>query len=380
MNTNLRFLRIISFILIIFFLSCENRKSKNNDTNFNTVKNFYAKCFKIEKNNAVTKLSIFDTEGILKNEYYLIDTEKEIPQNIKNKSIIRVPVKKVICLSTTHIAFLDILDETDKIIAVSGTQYVYSQILRKRIQKDEIKDVGYENSLDFELLLSLKPDLVTVYDINGSISPAINKLKQYHIPVVQINEYLEPSVLGQAEWLKFFAEFFNKSEFAKNKFAAVCKSYSELKKMTDTVTEKPTVLLNMPWKGTWYIPGGKSNVAQLIADAGGNYIWKNTEEQHNTALSIEEVYSEARQADFWLNPGQAKSINDIIGTDIRLKKFSALKTGEVFNRNNRLSPSGGNDYMESGTVRPDLILKDLIQILHPELIRNDSLFFYQKLK
>ena len=135
MNTNLRFLRIISFILIIFFLSCENRKSKNNDTNFNTVKNFYAKRFKIEKNNAVTKLSIFDTEGILKNEYYLIDTEKDIPQNIKNKSIIRVPVKKVICLSTTHIAFLDILDETDKIIAVSGTQYVYNQILRKRIQK-----------------------------------------------------------------------------------------------------------------------------------------------------------------------------------------------------------------------------------------------------
>ena len=107
----------------------------------------------------------------------------------------------------------------------------------------------------------------------------------------------------------------------------------------------------MPWKGTWYIPGGKSNVAQLIADAGGNYIWKNTEEQHNTALSIEEVYFEARQADFWLNPGQAKSINDIIGTDIRLKKFSALKTGEVFNRNKRLSPSGGNDYMEFGVVR-----------------------------
>ncbi len=370
----------LSVFLLLGITSCYNSGTKDSETDCQLVKNHFAKQFKIEKNQLITKLSIFDTKGYLKNEYFLINKKDSVPQNLKNKTVIRVPIQKVVCLSTTHIAFIDMLNETDKILAVSGIQYVYNLKLRKRIESGDLKDVGYENSLDFELLLSLKPDLVTVYDINGSISPTINKLKQYGIPVVQINEFLEPTVLGQTEWLKFFAEFFNKSEFAENKFAAVYKSYSELKKMTDTVTEKPTVLLNMPWKGTWYIPGGKSNIAQLISDAGGNYLWKNSDEQHNSALSIEDVYLKGRKVDFWLNPGQAKSIHDITETDIRLKKFSPVKSGRIFNRNKRLSLSGSNDYMELGTVRPDLILKDLIQILHPELIKNDTLYYYKKLK
>ncbi len=380
----LKFIRIIlkvSVLYTFFLFSCNNNVKVNKNLNsFSQFKNKYAELYRIEKNKNLTILSVSDKNKSIKESYFLMNYKKTVPDSLKNKNIIFTPVKKVVCLSTTHIAFLDLLNETDKIVAVSGSKYVYNRKLKNKIQNGEIKDAGYENSLDFELLLSLKPDLVTVYNINGNLSPAVNKLKQYDIPVIQINEYLESSVLGQAEWLKFFAEFFEKENTAEQKFSEIETNYSNFKKITKNITHKPTILLNMPWKGTWYVPGGKSNVAQLIADAGGNYVFKNSDERHNSALSTEEVYAKARNADFWLNPGQAKTINDITATDVRLKKFSALKTGNVYNRNKRLSPSGGNDYMESGTVRPDLILKDLIQILHPELIKNDSLFFYRKLR
>ena len=366
-------------ILILFFFSCNNVKVKNKSNNFQEIKNKYAELFKIETNRKLKKLSIFDKKGNLKESYFLINRGDDIPDSLKDQNIIKIPVKKVVCLSTTHIAFIDALGETNKIVALSGSQYIYNPELRKKIAAGKLNDIGYENSLDFELLLSLKPDLVTVYDINGSISPTINKLKQYNIPVVQINEYPEPSVLGQTEWLKFFAEFFKKETEADRKFTDIETHYTDLKKLTDTVTNKPAVLLNMPWKGTWYIPGGKSNIAQLIKDAGGMYLWKNTAETHNIALNIESVYEKALKADIWLNPGQAKSLNNIIATDTRLKKFEAVESKQIFNRNNRLSPGGGNDYMESGILRPDLILKDLIQILHPDILNNDTLYYYKKL-
>ena len=372
-------LPIYSVFIIILF-SCNNVKVKNKSDSYTEIKNKYAQLFKIERKGKLKKLSVFDVNGNLKENYYLLNKSVKKVDTLKNPVLIKTPVKKIVCLSTTHIAFIDFLNETEKIFAVSGTKYIFNKNLRKQIKKGKVKDIGYENSLDFETILSLKPDLVTVYDINGSISPTINKLKQYHIPVVQVNEYLEPSVLGQAEWLKFFAVFFEKDKEANQTFSLIETRYLELKKMTDTLKQKPTILLNMPWKGIWYIPGGKSNIAQLIKDAGGNYLWANTEETHNYALNIEEVFEKAQNAVFWLNPGQAKSINNVTATDVRLKKFNAVNTGLIFNRNKRLSTYGGNDYMESGTLRPDLILKDLIQILHPELLKNDSLYYYRKLR
>jgi len=190
---------------------------------------------------------------------------------------------------------------------------------------------------------------------------------------------MESSLLSQAEWLKFFGELFNKRTIANDKFKEVKQNYSNLLKMTDTITDRPKILLNMPWKGTWYIPGGDLNIAQLIEDAGGDYIWKDLDERHNIPLNIEDVYLKARNADIWLNTGQASSIDDIINTDSRLKDFKPVKGGNIFNRINKLSESGANDYMESGTVRPDLILKDMIKILHPHLLPDHEFYFYKKL-
>ncbi len=376
-------IQYLNFLLsLILLFSCSEHKQKKTILKKQNIsyENLEAKLFKTHEIDDIKIISIFNKKGALKNEYYLISKEKTIPDSLKNKNIIRTPVKRVICLSTTHIAFIDILNETETIKAVSGSQYIYNQKIRKGIKNKKIVDVGYENSLDFELLLSLKPDMVTVYDINGTISPTINKLKKFKIPVVQINEYIESTPLGQAEWLKFFAEFYNKQEFAKNKFINIYNSYNKLKTKTNSIKYKPSILLNMPWKGTWYIPGGKSNIAQLINDAGGNYLWKESKEKHNIPLSIEDVYLTGNKADIWLNPGQAKSIKDIIDTDIRLAKMEAVKNMNVYNRNKRLNVFGGNDYMESGTVRPDIVLKDLINILHPNILNDTTKFYYKKLK
>lgn len=370
------------FILIGLTSGCRNPESeaRTGDKTKGELENKSAELFSIADEESYRVLSIYSKSKEIVDRYYLVHASENVPEILTNQTVVRTPCRRVVCLSTTHIAFIDALNETGSIMAVSGPDYVYNTLLRAKADSGLVKDIGYESSLDFELLLNLHPDLVTVYDINGTLSPINAKLKKLGIPTVQINEYLESSPLGQAEWLKFFAEFFDKRKEADSVFSMVYGQYHALKSAADTCKFKPSVLVNLPWKGIWYIPGGKSNQAQLIEDAGGTYFWSETEEQHTMPLHIEDVYQKAVGADYWINPGDASKPEDITGVDTRLGKFKALQTGNLYNRNKRMSPGGGNDCMESGIVRPDLILKDLIAILHPELLKGHEFYYYKKVK
>jgi iron complex transport system substrate-binding protein len=82
----------------------------------------------------------------------------------------------------------------------------------------------------------------------------------------------------------------------------------------------------------------------------------------------------------WLNPGTAITKEDILAADSRFNDFKSFQNGRIYNNNKRMSLAGGNDFWETGVVRPDLILSDLITIFHPEIMEYDSLYFYQKVE
>ncbi len=371
---------LLLLIPLFFFASCEENTETEKKQHPSPPKS-YAKRFTVTPQGAYKKITLYDKENRPKDTYFLVSKEKKIPEKIKNETIIRTPVKSWVCLSTTHIAFLNTLGAGKTIKGASGLPYIYDKNLRKRIDAGKIKEVGFDAALDYETILRLQPELVTVFNLNGAGSPIIAKLRNLGLHVIEISEYLEESPLGQAEWLLFFAELLEKPNEGKKIFEEISKKYITAKKRVANLSDHPSVLVNMPWKGTWYIPGGKSNIARLIADAGGNYLWKETEETHTLALSIEDVFRKAGNADIWLNPGQAATLEQIKESASGTEHFSALKKGKIFNRDKRLNAFGGNDYMESGTVRPDLILNDLIQILHPDLKSvTDTLYYYRKLQ
>jgi iron complex transport system substrate-binding protein len=145
------------------------------------------------------------------------------------------------------------------------------------------------------------------------------------------------------------------------------------------VKEKPVVLLGLPYKDTWYISPGNSFINQLIKDAGGSYLWENTSSSTSMPYGLENVFISAVKADYWLNIGTVTTSSEIIAVDSRLGELPSFSKGKLYNNNNRITPSGGNDYWESGTVHPHIILKDLATILHPELFSDNKLFYYRKI-
>jgi iron complex transport system substrate-binding protein len=377
----MRIFYYIAFLCII--VSCNERPAGNSATTSqsDTIKNSFARGFKIIRNSSGTTIEIYNPWQNARNvsiQYNLV-SKSELVNNMHQGTSIHVPVKRAICMSTTYISFIDALGEINTIVGVSGSKYINNPSVQKKIRSKEIFDVGYEQTLNYEMLVNLKPDVLFVYGVGGEISGYMNKFKEMGIPVILVGDYLESDPLAKAEWIKFFAEFYNKQDAAQIEFDSITDQYIKLKKIACQATYKPSVIVDLPWNGSWNIAGGKSYLARLIKDAGGNYIWRDNDSHETIPIDLETVFHQALNSDFWINIGIAKSKQDILTIDSRFGKLNAFKTGNLYNNNARQNKSGGNDYWESGAAFPQMILKDLIVILHPELLPGQKLYFYKKI-
>ena len=68
-----------------------------------------------------------------------------------------------------------------------------------------------------------------------------------------------------------------------------------------------------------------------------------------------------------------------LNIDQRLNELPCFKNDNLFNNNRRITAGGGNDFWESGSLYPHLLLKDIASILHPELFSDHELIFYKKI-
>ena len=377
--------RILIIVLVGLLFSCSQKKGK---TIKNTIQDLkkqelkYAKGFDIEQGNGFKLITIHNPwQGANKVEYkcLLVDKNTEVP-DIKADFKIEVPIKNIVCLSTTHIGFLDILNETNSILGVSGKDYVNNKDVRNNIDKGKVVDVGFDNSLNYELITGLNPDLVITYGVGSQVAGYNQKLHDLGIKTVICGEYLENHPLGKLEWIKFIASFYKKEKEAEMYFNNVVKEYTNLLSFTQNLTTKPTVLFGLPYKESWYVPGGNSYLAKIIEDAGAKYIWDNNDLRKSVPHDIETVFVDAANVSVWLNPGAVHCKNDILKYDTRFKKFKPFSKSKIYNNNQQTSVYGGNNYWEKGLVEPHIVLKDLIKIFHPKLLPHHSLVYYKHIE
>ena len=345
----------------------------------------YASRFTLLEEEGFTRLEVIDpwqgASGIIQT-WYLVPaemTEKFVKPGEGN--VLTVPVDRIVCMSATHVAMIAALGMEKTICGVSGTDLIYNMSVRKAIDNGVIREIGYDESTNRELLVDLAPDVIIAYGIGGESAAGQGKLSELGLTVMFNADYLEDDPLGKAEWIRVFGALFCQQQKADSVFTAATTEYT---KISNEVAEKagstPSILLGLPWKDSWFISPGNSYISRLIHDAGGKYLWHETQSAFSMPYNLENVYIRAVNADYWLNPGSASSLADIEAADYRLKLLPVFETGMVYNNNRRVTPSGANDYWKTGTVRPGLILKDIAKIINKELFREDSLFFYRKLE
>lgn len=257
----------------------------------------------------------------------------------------------ILCMSSTYVGHLCAADAGERIVAVSGKNYITDSLVRSRAV-----DVGYEGAMDYESLLAAKPDIALIYGIGGESALAA-KLAELDVPYVYVGDFEEQDPLGRAEWTVALGALAGQD--ARRRFDDVCRAYSP-----STESNVP-VMINAPYSGSWFIPGKDVYMSRLIADAGGRLAAPQPEGVESKPADMEVVIPALEQADIWLNPGQVENVAD-------LKRLvpKADFHGHVWNQK--------PDFYESGAANPHRVLAELKLIFSG--CDADTLHYFHKVK
>ncbi|TPN82303.1 ABC transporter substrate-binding protein [Aquimarina algicola] len=306
-------------------------------------------------------------------------TAQPFSTNDTHTVFIQVPIDRMIVTSTTDIPMLEALGLEHKLVGFPHTDYISSEKTRALIDNGSIKELGEAHSLNTEIILELDPELVIGFSSSGDIK-AYDLIQKTGIPVAMNGSWMEQHPLGRAEWIKFISAFFGKEAKADSIFQDIKKEYTTASLLAQNVSKTPTILSGNMFKDIWYIPGGKSYVAQFFKDANTKYLWADSKTSGSLSLNFENVLEKGQHATLWIGAGNAKSIEELKEQNPRYELFEAFKNKTVYSSALRTGATGGLIYYELGPMRPDLILKDMIKIAHPELLPDYNFYFFEKLE
>lgn len=290
----------------------------------------------------------------------------------------KLPFKNVVFLNASLIGYAAELGAEDRIAGVSSPEYIYSEKILTLIKLGKIQNVGNEQKYNVEKILALKPDAVLTNRIE-SFQNTYDLLKKNGIEVIFLDEYLEQNPLEKMEYLRVFGKFFGMDKAAAEKSGEIRSEYGRLTKLASQQSHQPLILANEMYGSQWYMPGGKTFMANYIKDAGGRYILSENNEQKAVPLSFEEVYAKAGQAEYWVNVGNHHARAELLQINPNYAKLQVYQKGKLYTVTAR-EKAKANDYFESGVVRADLVLKDYIKIFHPELLPGYRLTYMRELR
>jgi iron complex transport system substrate-binding protein len=375
--------RIGTLLLCCAIVACENKKINDSEkaTEVRSTSLSYAEGFSVEyqgRNKLVEVKYPFQgaTSGF---KYLLIPRGDAIPAHAPDVRIVTIPLNSIVCTSTTHIPLLEYLDEGTKLIGFPSTDYISSEKIRARIDSGKVQELGVDRGMNIEVLAALKPEMVMGYTMSSDYGQ-FKKMEELNIPVVINAEYLEKHPLGRAEWIKFMALFFNKEQQADSVFKVIERSYMEVKSLANSVTTKPTVVSGIVYGDVWFLPGGQNYASRILHDAGCAYLWEDNTSNGYLELSFESVYEKAHDAALWIGVGNYTALKELGDGDNRYTRFKPFRTRSVYTYDARKGAKGGSEFLELGYLRPDLILKDLVKIAHPDLLKDYDLYFHKQLE
>jgi iron complex transport system substrate-binding protein len=304
--------------------------------------------------------------------------EPELDGDLADAQVIEVPVTSVITLTTTNLPHLDELDAVDVLDGVGTGAFVSTETALERIEAGEVPDFADADGMaDLEQIVGADPDVVIMDGFGDAVLDDVNRYRDAGVPVALNVDFNEQTLLGRAEWLKLTSLLLNAEARAEERYDEIAAAYGEIVDRAAELDERPRAIVNTPFEGTWFTPGGESFLSNAIADAGGEYVFADDDSTGSLSLDIETVLDAGGDADVWLQAGSVSgTLGDLEAQDPRFAEFEAFRNGEVWAVDANLSPGGGNAVFELAYTRADLYLADLFAILHPEEGGDHDLVFF----
>jgi iron complex transport system substrate-binding protein len=310
--------------------------------------------------------------------YVLAKKGAIIPEIYAKEKIISVPLKNIIVTSTTNIPCLEAIGVEEKLIGFPGVNFISSSKTRKLIDTGKIVDVGQNEQLNFEKILTLNPDLVVAFGIDNNNATLQNLTKQ-NVKVLIQADWMENTPLGKAEWIKLYGYLFGKEKLAYKKFDKIERDYLQSLQMVKNLKNKPNVLVGSMYQDNWYVPRGNSWNAHFIESAHANYIFSEIKGVGSETLRFERVFVKGKNADIWITQDY-ESLNSLVNINPHYKEFLPYKNKKIFTFDKKKGAKDGIVFYELAANRPDLVLKDYIKIIHPNVLPDYQLTFADQIK
>lgn len=373
-------------LLLLTVTACQNKHKQGSgnlehktltDSSIVKIIPEYAQGFKITYTDQACLLDIQDSQNKESQSFHyaLVPRGVEAENIPADYTVIETPIRSVICMTSLQLSNFIKLEELDAVVGITSTRHLFNKKINDRLKDGSIHKIGIEGNFDNEVIMSVNPDLILISPFKRG---GYDALKEVGIPLMPHLGYKEMTPLGQAEWIKFVGLLLGREDKANEQFATIKKRYNELKELTGRVTKRPVVFSGELRGGNWYAVGGRSFLAQLFKDAGADYFLKDDEQSGGVTLDFETVYSQAAGADYWriVNSYQGEfSYNTLKEEDARYVDFKAYKEKGVIYCNMREKP-----FYESMPTEPEVVLADLIQIFHPQLLSGHQPGYYELLK
>ena len=384
--TSLRASLVFTTILIAIsmLIGCQNAPKKSGPNDIVWIKNTHAQLFRIGLTKTDSFLEVYDAPKSMLSigKFYWGSSSKiEGYQKIENRD-------KIVSLSAIHTGMLAELGLAKSIVGVESKQYIAHPAIYSSTLLDSVQELAPDGPVIPEKLANLKPQILIGYVFNIQEKNTIERIAKNHFPVIWANNHLEPHPLGRAEWIVAMGWLLGKSKESANVFKGISKEYlaiakqaaeadQEKKSTTGSNRSKvqPTVMMNIPYNGQWFVPQGQSYMSQFILDAGGMPITLQPEGSGSNMVGLEKALQTMKLADIWINTDNCNTRKCLTEMEPRVMNVKALQGNRVFNFNKKLNSNGSNSYWDLGCVFPNLVLRDLYKI-----IQNDtqSMYFYQR--
>ena len=310
-------------------------------------------------------------EGELLKRYAIVHRDGAMSDNLpEDAELVRVPITSALVYSSVHAGAFEELGCIDAVTGVVDAQYYKIPNVIEGLKNGKVVDAGNSMSPTIEKIVELSPEAILASPFQNAGHGAIEKMG---IPIVECADYMEATPLGRAEWVKFIGELLCKRAEATEIYNNVVEEYNSLKNKIGNSTKRPMVISEMMTDGVWFMPGGKSYMAQMFADAGANYPWSDNDSKGSLQLDFATVYDKAYNADYWLikSPEPNFSLANLESKYPLNKKFEAFSNGGVYVINTIES-----SFFEDFPFHPQHLLREYIILFHPEVIDGDKSLRY----
>lgn len=336
----------------------------------------YAKGFNVKYADNITLLEINDPENKEAEQFHFALVDKSFKGEIPNGyTRLNIPIRSAICMTSLQLSNFLKLDIPELVVGITSTRHLHNQKMNQQLKEGKTHKIGIEGNFDNEVIIAINPDVIFISPFKRGGYDAIRNVE---IPMIPHLGYKELTPLGQAEWIKVIGLLTGNASLANSTFEAIESRYNNLKSIVDTVKRRPTVFSGEMRGGNWYAVGGRSFLAQLFRDAGGDYFLKENEESGGVTLDYETVYTNAAHADYWriVNSFEGEySYNVLKEQDNRYTDFDAWKKHGVIYCNMKEVP-----FYERMPVEPEVVLADFIHVFHPDVLPNHKPQYYHLLK